>query len=133
MGWWHLRLELHRLRADVRNGAWSLPRRPTHHAQVFGATTLQPAALPDGATSVVYVPDLHASGADSFAYQSTDCPGDLFRFSSEATVAVDLTPVNDAPYAGTSHFQVNSTIIILNYIELYRIHIGHLALPDAHG
>eukprot|EP00966_Prymnesium_polylepis_P069571 1617550-Prymnesium_polylepis.1 len=65
------------------------------YVKVFGSTSLQPAALPKGTSNIVYVPDEHASGSDSIGYQSTDCPGSLFRFSTQALVSVSITPVND--------------------------------------
>ena len=49
------------------------------YIKVFGATKLQGAALPASQRAVVYVPDEHANGKDSFTFSATDCPGDLFR------------------------------------------------------
>lgn len=61
------------------------------YVRVFGATKLQAAALPDGVSAVVYVPDAEAFGADSFEYRATDCPGDLFRFSADGVVSFDIS------------------------------------------
>lgn len=52
---------------------------------------------PDG---IVYTPDLNYFGADSFRYKITD-PGGL---SSEATVYLTITPVNDPPHPANDHF-----------------------------
>ena len=56
------------------------------HAQSFSLN-------PDG--SFAYTPEQNWSGEDSFTYTASD--GDLS--SNEATVAVTVAPVNDAPVA----------------------------------
>ena len=46
---------------------------------------------------VVYVPFKDAYGEDSFAYQGSDCFGDMFRSSSEGVVSFSIAAVNDVP------------------------------------
>ncbi|MGE0141477.1 MAG: Ig-like domain-containing protein, partial [Ilumatobacteraceae bacterium] len=50
-------------------------------------------ATPQADGSIDYQPDPDASGADSFTYQICDTSG----LCSTATVAINITPVNDAP------------------------------------
>jgi len=76
------------------------------YVRVYGSNELQAAALVSGDTSVVYVPDANANGADSFTYQASDCPGDLFRSSAAGTISFDITPVNDVPAPTPSVFTV---------------------------
>merc|ERR1711871_984139 len=56
------------------------------YVKVFGAPSLQPAALPTNTTAVVYVPDTNANGADTFEYPASDCPGRLLRYSASAKI-----------------------------------------------
>ena len=42
------------------------------YVQVFGTTSLQEAALRIDASAVIYVPDEHANGADSFEFRATE-------------------------------------------------------------
>ena len=77
------------------------------YVKVYGASTLQLAALPPHLDTVVYVPDANAFGADSFQYRATDCAGDLVRLSPVGTVRIDIAPVNDAPVAHDSAFTMS--------------------------
>ena len=69
--------------------------------KVHGSTELQSAALPENTNAVVYVPDEHANGADSFSFSATNFPGvagDLFD-SATSVVDIEIAGVNDAPKA----------------------------------
>ena len=70
---------------------------------MHGARDLQAAALPAGMRHVVYVPERHAYGTDTFEYRASDCPGNLFRYSNKAIVSFDIAAVNDAPVASVLH------------------------------
>ena len=65
------------------------------YMKVYGSATLQPAVLPYGQNSVVYVPYKDAHGEDSFTYSASDCTGNLFRSSVPAKVSFTIAPVND--------------------------------------
>ena len=79
------------------------------YVRVYGASLLQPAALPSGHTKVVYVPHEHANGDDHFSYAASDCPGNIFRFSaSSGEVDISIAAVNDPPYAIDRHIKVTS-------------------------
>eukprot|EP00966_Prymnesium_polylepis_P161511 3732705-Prymnesium_polylepis.1 len=83
------------------------------YVRVFGAGSIQSAVLQTGQTAVIYVPDEHAIGDDTFQYQSTDCPGDRFRFSEIATSSISIAPRNDVPYPAETVVQVplGSTLV----------------------
>ena len=53
---------------------------------------------------MIYVPDAHASGDDSFEYMPTDCPGNLFRQGDPAQVSFTIIAINDAPIASPSRY-----------------------------
>jgi hypothetical protein len=65
--------------------------------RVFGATSIQTGALPTGATHVIYVPEANSFGTDSFDFMATDCPGDDYRSSTDATISLFTAAVNDPP------------------------------------
>jgi hypothetical protein len=67
------------------------------YVKVFGSRSISPSALRTANRAVIYVPNEHAEGTDSFEYQASDCPGDLFRSSGTSTIAFDIAPVNDLP------------------------------------
>ncbi|KAL1519160.1 hypothetical protein AB1Y20_003420 [Prymnesium parvum] len=99
--------------AETGIGDWNY----LDYVKIIGSLELQPAALPHGVDSLVYVPDLNAYGSDSFDYESTDCPGDFFRFSPPAKVDITLTANNDAPVVDetlvtrrTVNFRLGSTL-----------------------
>ena len=88
--------------------------------KVYGSATLQPAVLPYGQNSVVYVPYKDAHGKDSFTYAASDCTGNLFRSSVPATVSFTITPVNDPPVASAS------TLVLTTSEALHKIDLGAL-------
>ncbi|MCO5175460.1 MAG: Ig-like domain-containing protein [Thermomicrobiales bacterium] len=60
---------------------------------LVGSATLGTAAIADDGLSVSYTPIVDAFGTDSFTYTITDDGG----ATAEATVTVEIAPVNDAP------------------------------------
>lgn len=74
--------------SDPENDSLSaaLVNGPTHGAVSLAA---------DG--SFIYMPDVNFNGTDSFTYRATDGTSS----SNEATVTIDVTPVNDSPVADT--------------------------------
>ena len=70
------------------------------YVKVIGTSEQQSAALPfvvGANNSLVYQVDPFWSGADSFTYAASDCPGQPSRMSAPATVDLAITPVNHAP------------------------------------
>ena len=67
------------------------------YMKVYGTDTLQPAALPYGQSSIVYLPHANAFGADQFTFAASDCTGNIFRSGLPATVSFTIAAVNDAP------------------------------------
>ena len=90
------------------------------YMKVYGSATLQPAVIPYGQSSVVYVPHKDAHGEDSFTYSASDCTGNLFRSSVPATVSFTITPVNDPPVASAS------TLVLTTSEALQKIDLGAL-------
>ena len=54
------------------------------YIKLVGATSLQNAIIQRPATSVLYVPNEHFNGQDSFKYAVTDCLGDSFKLPLSA-------------------------------------------------
>jgi len=53
--------------------------------------------------TVTYTPDQHFNGDDSFTYRVTDADGAF----DEATVTIDVTPINDAPVATDDSYSID--------------------------
>ncbi len=62
-------------------------------------------------TTVTYTPDGDYNGPDSFVYKVSD--GEFF--SEEATVTIEVTPVNDAPVAiGATQDLIENGLLVFN-------------------
>ena len=87
------------------------------YVEVIGSLHLQGAMLEgkpiwrgrhtSSSARVVYVPRQDVTGEDSFAYQATDCMGDLLRMSSPGVLTFSIAPINDAPRQLTHRVDVS--------------------------
>jgi hypothetical protein len=59
------------------------------YVRVFGSLTLSTAALRSGQHQVVYVPNEHAHGEDSFEFRASEC---VPRLRARSTLAADRAP-----------------------------------------
>ena len=97
------------------------------YVRVYGAPLLQPAALPSGHSTVVYVPHEHANGADQFSYSASDCPGNIFRFSRPSEeIHISIAAVNDPPEATSDHIEIPSG-------ENANVHLAYRDVDDPLG
>jgi len=84
--------------------------------KVIGARTLSPSVLLEAAEHVVYVPNAHFHGEDSFTFSATDCLGVAFRSSvRDATARINVVSVNDAPHVsgtGATYTLGNEPVLI---------------------
>jgi hypothetical protein len=91
----HLRLEI-----DTSQETGIADWNYVDYMRVVGEVALPPAYLTMGVQHVLYVPNDHARGEDSFEYRVSDCSSDAFR-SVVGTVHFNITSVNDAPIIET--------------------------------
>ena len=76
------------------------------HRQV-GSREQQPGAVPYGRQAVVYAPEPHANGIDSFSYAASDCAGLGLRTSlQQSTVQFEMIAKNDPPGDAAGSFVV---------------------------
>ena len=71
--------------------------------------TLTLVANPGGNPSVIYTPNLNYNGPDSFTYSFTDVNQET---SNVATVAIRVTPVNDAPVVVNQTYTVQKNLTL---------------------
>ena len=92
-----LRLELD-TSAETGDSDWNY----IDYVRLFGWKYQQPGLINTPVSSVVYVPDDHANGEDSFKFAASDCLGNRKRVSTTGTMKIMITATNDAHARKTS-------------------------------
>eukprot|EP00966_Prymnesium_polylepis_P176574 4087942-Prymnesium_polylepis.1 len=129
----HFKTKTIRLELDTSTETGIAGANCVDYVRVFGADSLQPAAVPSssGGARIRYVPDANAHGLDSFSYHVSDCPGDRFRSSTAATISLTISPVNDIPVAQALTLNISASDT-LHAVDLGRlVSDADVSLSDA--
>ena len=77
------------------------PTPELDYVKLTGSLDLRDGAIhmSDGKARVLYEPDTHFNGVDSFSFTASDCAYLTARTATSVDVTIDVAAVNDAPVA----------------------------------